>query len=228
MILYSKLIRLILLSFVFFTASVLAQHYADYDGQQSQLVLNSNLLKTNDITLPVEGSGNVTLTVFYDYNCPSSRDLLKLLYNQDYAKTKNVKIVYRPMDYGFNSKDVLQAVLNAKNMSGNLFKQLNLEIIKIDSPIMLAHLQGIAQRQGLDFNKLINPSSADLKKIQQEMDKNKQDFEALPLPSMFGQEYKNAVPVIILSNANNDKKYIYFIGSDQYSLDTAIAAIGKA
>ncbi len=223
---------------------VYGQHYVDYNDQQSQVVIAGDLLKSNDKTLPVQGTGDVILTVFYDYNCPASRELLKLLY-QRYVTTSganttpssvpsNVKIVYRPMDYGFNSKDVLQSVLYLKNMNPSKFDQINQEIFKIDSPITLAHLQGIAQRLGIDFKNLMDIKGDDLSKIQNEISKNKQDFEALPFPDIMGSQFKNAIPVIILSKASTtgmtstSKKLIYFIGSDQYSLDTAISSISKA
>lgn len=223
---------------------VYGQHYVDYNDQQSQSVIAGDLLKSNDTTLPVQGTGNVILTVFYDYNCPASRELLKLLY-QRYVTTSgantpspspspsvavpsNVKIVYRPMDYGFNSKDVLQSVLYLKNMNPSKFDQINQEIFKIDSPITLAHLQGMAQRLGIDFKSLMDIKGDDLAKIQNEINKNKQDFEALPFPDVMGSQFKNAIPVIILSKASAPKKLIYFIGSDQYSLDTAISSISKA
>ncbi len=202
------------------------QDFANYASMQVQTITQANLLKNNDASLPMYTSGKdeVSLTVFYDYNCHASRQLLKLL-NEQYNHNPNnkVKIVFRPMDYGFNSKEVLQAIIFVKNLNPSKFEQINQEIIKIDSPITLAHIQNIAGKIGVNFQDVLKEINSP--NIQTEIDKNKQDFEALPYPDGLQPQYKSAIPVIILSRAEKGDKLIYFLGSNQNSLETAISNI---
>ena len=217
---------LLLISIVLIASKIsYAQDYAAYNNSQAQTITKANALKSNDASLPIYTSGKdeVLMTVFYDYNCHASRELLKLLNSQyNHNPNNKVKIVFRPMDYGFNSKEVLQAVLYVKNLNPSKFEQLNAEILKIDSPISLAHIQGMASKIDVNFQDILKEVNNNNSKTKTEMDKNKQDFEALPYPEGLAPQYKNAIPVVILSRVGHEDKFIYFLGANQNSLTAAI------
>lgn len=235
------------LIFVNFSYGQQSQSYAPYDATQISAVTSADLLKSTN--LPVIGTGAVTLTVFFDYNCHYSRELLWVLDQYisgtapNFTTTNNTKIVYRPMDYGFNSREVAQAVLFAKNLSPVNFTNINNNIksrtqsttavvgdrVNFNRPLDAYDLVttvfpavGVTGLS-LDANYHINTVPA-LNNVNEELDKNKSDFEALPFPLGLDSKYSKALPVIIISNANASKM-LYFIGTDKISLDQAIGSM---
>ncbi|MBP9721779.1 MAG: hypothetical protein KBD64_01315 [Gammaproteobacteria bacterium] len=227
MILLRKLLTFLISAY--FCSLVHAQQYGAYDDTRARIVLDRNLLKTDDKSFIASGfiqGYDIVLTVFFDYHCVPSRELIANTIPKILPKypQMNFKVVYRPMDYGYDSSKFLEYLLAFKYKYPDHLNFFKFVDSKITPTLKVLKDKEPFYDYLIDITKL---TDEDLQQAKAQISSNKADFDALPFPASLTQNYKSALPVVVISIPTANKKYIYSAGSNEGNLQTAIDSLLK-
>jgi protein-disulfide isomerase len=200
----------ILLMAVIFSASLLAQpERTDAQIEESALKVSNRLFQVNNS--PTAGTGDLTLVLFYDYNCPYSRILDKQL--RAIITENKVRVIYRPVGLIDSASPIAARAVLAAHKQGK-FEVVNDAFINETKPLTQAMIQSIIAQPNLGIDQ----------------ERYKKDFDDL---SVEGQVFENrivyeeismaGVPAIIgakLDTSNNvvSSKIKYFAGVNRQDL----------
>lgn len=120
--------------------------YSATNAEIEKAALDSQAKLFKDTRSPVDGSGDLTLVFFLDYNCPYSRLLDKVI--QEEVKTRNFKVVYMPLGIIDNASPYAAKAALAANKQGK-FKILHDAFMAETNPLTEATIQAILARPAI-------------------------------------------------------------------------------
>lgn len=208
-----KVFRIIILFASLLCSIVTYAQATRTDAQIETTALSLSTQVFSIANLPVQGAStsDVTLVVFYDYNCPYSRILDKQL--RTIITESNIRVIYRPVGIMDSTSPLAARAVLAAHKQGK-FKELHEAFVDETAPLNPATIQSIINRPELGIN--LTQYNADYANVNIE-------GQVYANRSVFEQIDMAGVPAIIgakLDASNNvlNNKVKYFAGVNRQDL----------